>query len=310
MEMRKTILLLTAMAAMLVAYLGAALAQTAPSGTLDANTLPVPQDGSGGIYFDGSRSMGQTFTALNGGAVTSVQLYIYKSGPPIMNDLSVRLTAVDASGNPDATLASTTVPSSAVTSDAYSLVTADFANPPSIEAGKQYGIVLGGCCYVWAYSQPSGEYSGGVLYYNSGSGWQPARTSYGTGVSDGVFAVYLNPAYDFAGFFSPVDNPEVATNKAKAGSAIPVKFSLGGDQGLDVFEAGYPQSEQIENPQVTVDGIEQTLTAGSSGLSYDPATGVYTYVWQTQKGWAGQYRQLVVKFDEGTIKRANFNFTR
>jgi hypothetical protein len=48
--------------------------------------------------------------------------------------------------------------------------------------------------------------------------------------------------YDWTGFFSPVDNPEVDTNKAKAGSTIPVKFSLGGDQGLDIFESGYPNS--------------------------------------------------------------------
>src|SRR3712207_8513225 len=38
--------------------------------------------------------------------------------------------------------------------------------------------------------------------------------------------------YDWAGFFSPVNNPEVL-NLARAGSAIPVKFSLGGNMDLD-----------------------------------------------------------------------------
>ena len=37
--------------------------------------------------------------------------------------------------------------------------------------------------------------------------------------------------YDFGGFYPPV-NPAPALNQAKAGSAIPLKFSLGGDQGL------------------------------------------------------------------------------
>ncbi len=121
--------------------------------------------------------------------------------------------------------------------------------------------------------------------------------------------------YDFEGFFKPVDNPDVATNSVRAGSAVPVKFTLGGDMGLDVFyvEANgstYPKSQQIPNPEVTVDGIEQTVTAGSSGLSYDPATGLYTYVWKTSKEWAGSYRQLVVKFADGESYRANFKFTR
>ena len=81
--------------------------------------------------------------------------------------------------------------------------------------------------------------------------------------------------------------------------------------GLDIFEEGYPKSELITDPKVEVDGVEQTVTASSSGLSYDPTTGVYTYVWKTDKGWANSYRQLVLKFDDGTtVKRANFNFTR
>ena len=45
------------------------------------------------------------------------------------------------------------------------------------------------------------------------------------GVGIGEFGIAYG--YNFSGFFSPVDNPEVDTNKAKAGSAIPVKFSLG-----------------------------------------------------------------------------------
>jgi hypothetical protein len=36
-----------------------------------------------------------------------------------------------------------------------------------------------------------------------------------------------------------------------------------------------------------VDAIEQTVNANSSGLTYDAATDRYTYVWKTQKAWAG-----------------------
>ena len=56
------------------------------------------------------------------------------------------------------------------------------------------------------------------------------------------------------------------------------------------------------------DGSEQTGTAGSSTLSYDASTDTYTYVWKTEKPWAGTCRQLVVKLKDGTFHRAIFKF--
>ena len=55
-------------------------------------------------------------------------------------------------------------------------------------------------------------------------------------------------------------------------------------------------------------GVEQTVTAASSGLSYDPATERYTYVWKTQKAWADSCRQLAVKLNDNTFDWANFKF--
>ncbi len=100
-------------------------------------------------------------------------------------------------------------------------------------------------------------------------------------------------------------------NVAKAGSAVPVKFSLGGDKGLEIFTAGYPQSGKIPaDPNAPLDGIEQTLTAGSSGLTYDAKSGQYTYTWKTSKDWAGQSRQLVLNLKDGTEHRVSFKFTK
>jgi Tol biopolymer transport system component len=116
------------------------------------------------------------------------------------------------------------------------------------------------------------------------------------------------PNYNFSGFFRPVDNLPVL-NLVNAGRAIPVMFSLGGDQGLNIFEASYPKSQLITcDSNAVVDGIEQTVTAGSSSLSYDPSTDTYTYVWKTEKFWMGTCRQLVVKLNDGTLHRANFKF--
>jgi Galactose oxidase, central domain len=114
--------------------------------------------------------------------------------------------------------------------------------------------------------------------------------------------------FDFSGFSSPVDNPPVQ-NSVKAGQAIPIRFSLSGDQGLDIFATGYPKSEPITcGSTAAVDGIEETVTAGGSSLSYDSAVDQYTYVWKTNKTWANTCRQLVVKLDDGTSHRANFKF--
>jgi len=119
------------------------------------------------------------------------------------------------------------------------------------------------------------------------------------------------PIYDFDGFFQPVENRDAGgsliLNRVQAGSAIPLKFTLGGDHGLDVFADGYPKSEAIEcDSQAEVNGVDQTVNAGASSLQYDAATGIYTYVWKTDKPWEDTCRQLVVKFDDGQTSRANF----
>jgi hypothetical protein len=117
-----------------------------------------------------------------------------------------------------------------------------------------------------------------------------------------------NPIYAFSGFFAPLANG--ALNVAKAGSAIPVKFSLGGYEGLGIMAAGYPASTPIDcDAQATLDPVEQTVTAGASSLSYDAPADRYVYVWKTDNGWTG-CRQLVVKLTDGTMHAANFKFSK
>jgi Tol biopolymer transport system component len=113
--------------------------------------------------------------------------------------------------------------------------------------------------------------------------------------------------YTFTGFFQPVDNLPTL-NIVNAGKAIPVKFSLSGDQGLNIFTSGYPSSTVIACGSTAGDAVEQTVTAGSSSLSYDANTDQYTYVWKTEKAWAGTCRTLVLKLSDGTFQRANFKF--
>jgi len=131
--------------------------------------------------------------------------------------------------------------------------------------------------------------------------------------------------YEWTGFLRPVDNKDAdgnyILNVVKAGSAVPVKFKLGGDQGLAIFaQAGingsgdptyYPTSKTITcGSSAEVDAIESVVTAGGSSLHYDASAETYTYVWKSDRGWAGTCRQLVVKLDDGTYHRANFKFTK
>ena len=120
-------------------------------------------------------------------------------------------------------------------------------------------------------------------------------------------AVTYQVMYSWTGFFQPVDNMPTV-NSVKAGSAIAVKFGLGGNQGLSIFATGYPVSRLIVcDSSAPLDEVElPTITAGGSGLTFDPASGQYSYVWKTDKSWALTCRQLVVKLVDGTEHVANF----
>src|SRR5215208_4779906 len=126
--------------------------------------------------------------------------------------------------------------------------------------------------------------------------------------STGSFTVTVN--YGWTGFFSPVDN-NGTYNTVKAGSAIPVKFSLAGNQGLNIFATGFPTSAKTPcNATSPQDMIEETVTAGGSSLSYDSLADRYNYVWKSDKAWGGSCRMLTVKLADGNPHTALFNFTK
>ena len=66
-----------------------------------------------------------------------------------------------------------------------------------------------------------------------------------------------------------------------------------------------PDNDPTETSTITE---TVTATAGNSGLTYDSATQTYTYVWKTEKSWAGTCRQLIVRLIDGTEHTAGFMF--
>jgi len=114
--------------------------------------------------------------------------------------------------------------------------------------------------------------------------------------------------HNFSGFLQPVENLPLL-NLVNAGQAVPVKFSLSGNKGLNIFAAGYPASGQIAcDASEPGSVIEETISAGGSGLTYDAAADRYTYVWKTQKAWKGTCRILSVRLTDGSEHFAKFRF--
>jgi len=122
----------------------------------------------------------------------------------------------------------------------------------------------------------------------------------------------VSPAtlYTFDGFFAPIANPP-AVNVVKGGKGVAVRFSLGGDFGLGVFESGYPQVRATAcEAGAVVHQVEEALNAKSSTFTFDPATQRYTYLWKTERSWVGNCRDLVFRFSDGQERLVRFQIGR
>jgi arabinogalactan endo-1,4-beta-galactosidase len=114
--------------------------------------------------------------------------------------------------------------------------------------------------------------------------------------------------YPFNGFQSPVANPPTV-NSENAGQAIPINFSLGGDQGLGVIVPGYPTVTQVDcKSEAPIGAAMPANAAGNSGLTYDPSSNTYTYVWKTDKRIAGTCQMFIVLLIDGSDHLAYFQF--
>ena len=94
----------------------------------------------------------------------------------------------------------------------------------------------------------------------------------------------LRVSYPFAGFQAPIDDTGV--NVVKAGSTVPVKFSLGQDFGLDILTGG---------------DADAAGTLAWQG-------GRYRFLWRTDPAWAGTVRTLHLALADGSDHTARFRF--
>jgi hypothetical protein len=128
-----------------------------------------------------------------------------------------------------------------------------------------------------------------------------------TAVARSVYRV----VYDFEGFLWPVRNPP-ATNRWRAGSPVPIRFELHGDQGRDVIEEGWPQVAEIDcgSGAEPAGGEPARHPRWFRELAFRKRTARYVFLWRTRREWAGTCRQFLLRLNDGTMKRADFEFLR
>jgi hypothetical protein len=116
--------------------------------------------------------------------------------------------------------------------------------------------------------------------------------------------------YQFVGFTSPVDNPQVL-NKAKAGQAIPFKWRLldaNNDPVGDLSSVSATVATLNCSLATTADSLEEYAT-GSSGLQ-NLGNGYYQWNWKSPTSYANSCKTFKLDLGEASPRTALFQFTR
>ena len=93
---------------------------------------------------------------------------------------------------------------------------------------------------------------------------------------------------------------------------MPIRFGLDGDRGRDVIEEGWPRVAQIECGS----GAEPASAEPARHprwfreLAFRKRTARYVFLWRTRREWAGTCRRFLLRLNDGTVKRADFEFVR
>jgi hypothetical protein len=126
------------------------------------------------------------------------------------------------------------------------------------------------------------------------------------GFGAGLKEVQVQFRFDWHGFTDRVANPPTV-NTVTAGSTVPLKFDLGGDQGLSVLAAGSPRFQPVFCATTTPSG-PAVATGRSAGLHFDPSTNQYVFTWTTDRNWRGTCGRLDLRLSDGTTHSAYFSF--
>jgi hypothetical protein len=110
--------------------------------------------------------------------------------------------------------------------------------------------------------------------------------------------------WPFTGFIGLSAPP--ALNEAKATGTVPIRFSLGGDRGLDVLRPGYPKSRQVDC--TTRGPLGSRTSASGQGPFFNSNNDQYQYGWETERSWLGTCRELELGLIDGSDRTVLFRF--
>lgn len=190
--MRRTVLLLSVMATMILLAGSVALAAS----QLDQEQTEAPLS----VGMDANYPMAQTFTAGVSGSLDKVSVHAYRVGTMEAGDMLVSIQTLDESGLPSGTvLGAGSAPITDFSTNAPGgWVDISLTQPASVSAGKSYAIVTstasasptGASFYGWgmAYNDP---YPGGDAYDRTSGQWA-VRTDNGVPV-DFAFKTFVVP---------------------------------------------------------------------------------------------------------------------
>jgi 6-phosphogluconolactonase (cycloisomerase 2 family) len=107
----------------------------------------------------------------------------------------------------------------------------------------------------------------------------------------------------FAGFVGSIQDG----SSVRAGSEVPIRFSLGGFRGDDVLTDGSPSSVRVDcdDPGEPTGGRP---AASDDGLRFDASAGTYTFAWETQRSWAWTCRAFILTLRDGSVHRLVVSF--
>ena len=136
------------------------------------------------------------------------------------------------------------------------------------------GAVIAPCAAADGSANPDPCVAGRAIV----SGGDATITVLSTHASHWNFGTSTRTPFAFSGFAAPI---ATGLNKIKPGSVVPMKFGLGGNQGLAIFAAGYPTLQPIDCTTRAATGPAVQATGGT--LTYDVKAQRYTYSWKSPK---------------------------
>ncbi len=235
------------------------------------------------------------------GPADIVSMTLTPSGPFPIGTTNVILTVTDSQGAQSQANATVTVVDPPPTINPIANVVATLPNGSATSMPVTFPLptATDNCPGVTVTTSPV---SGSV--FNVGTTTvNVTATDSGGHTSTATFTVTV--LYPFAGFTGRVIVNQPGINYMTAGNTTPIRFSLGGNRGLNIFASGSPSSRQVACPAGSPIGGSAPATL-SPGLFYQ--AGQYTMYWQTSAAWAGTCRQFDMTLKDGSTRSLNFWF--